>query len=93
MTKMMTAADAKAHFSDCVRIAEHGHAVMITRNGKPVAVLVAADELKQIVRLRAAGPMAGLASLVGGWKGSDEFVRQLDRSPRTPPRVVVDGDD
>ena len=93
MTKMMTAAEAKAHFSDCVRVAEGGHAVVITRHGKPVAVLVAADDLKQLVRLRAAGPMAGLAGLVGGWKGSEELVRHLDRSRRTPPRIVVDGDD
>lgn len=31
---------------------------------------------------RAAGPLAGLASLAGGWEGSEELVRLIESSPR-----------
>lgn len=85
---MVTAVEAKARFSDCIRVAENGRAVLITRHGKPVAALVAAEDLKRLDRLRAAGPMAGLAGLVGGWKGSDELVRLVGRTRRTRPRAV-----
>jgi len=79
-------ADAKAHFSDCVRTAEQGRSVIITRRGKPVAALVPADKLKAIERFLAAGPQAGLAGLPNTW--SEEFVASLAKSRRTPPRRV-----
>lgn len=64
--------------------------MLITRDGNPVAALVAAEDLKRLDRLRAAGPMAGVAGLVGGWKGSDELVRLVGRTRRTRPRTAVD---
>lgn len=52
-------AEAKAHFSGCIARAEAGEAVVITRHGKPAAVLVAAgthpDSLKPV---RVASPVA-----------------------------------
>lgn len=32
--------EAKAHFAECVRAAEKGHAIVLTRHGRPVARLV-----------------------------------------------------
>jgi bifunctional DNA-binding transcriptional regulator/antitoxin component of YhaV-PrlF toxin-antitoxin module len=32
---------------------------------------------------------AGLASLAGGWKGSEEFVKALGKIRRTPPRSLT----
>ncbi len=86
MTTAFSVAEAKAHFSDCVRAAEHGRPVVITRHGKRVAALVPASELEQLERLRSAGPDRGLAGLAGGWKGSDALVDLVSRSPRSRPR-------
>jgi prevent-host-death family protein len=81
-------AEAKAHFSEWVRQAERGKPVFITRHGKPVAALVGPESLRDLQRRRAAGPRRGLASLAGGWSGSEELVRALARQRRTGPRPV-----
>jgi hypothetical protein len=60
---------------------------MITRHRKTVAALVAATSLKDLERLKAAGPAAGLASLVGGWKGSHELVKTVLQTRRSKPRL------
>jgi prevent-host-death family protein len=86
MSKVFSVADAKAHFADCLREAERGEPVVITRHGKRVAALVPASELKALERLRAAGPEAGLAGLAGGWKGSEGLVDAISRARRSRPR-------
>ena len=86
MSQNISIAEAKAHLSVCVRKAEQGESILITRHGKPVAALVAATHLEQLERLRQAGPQRGLASLAGGWEGSDELVRQIEASSRSPTR-------
>lgn len=83
MLRMMSVAQAKATFAACVRWAESGEAVVISRHGKPVAALVRAEDLDRLERLRAAGPEGGLASLAGGWKNADELVELVRRSRRT----------
>jgi prevent-host-death family protein len=88
MATTVSAAKAKAEFAECMRKAEAGDPVVITRHGKPVVALVRADSLQALERLRSAGPAGGLASLAGGWRGSDELVRALSRSRRTKPRRV-----
>jgi prevent-host-death family protein len=84
----ISAARAKAELAECIRRAEAGEPVVITRHGKPVAALVPADRLQQIERLRAAGPDAGLAGLAGGWTGSEELVEHLREFRRSPPRPI-----
>ena len=66
-------AEVKARLSACIRLAESGEPVYITRHGRTVAALVPAADLEQLERLRAAGPDKGLASLAGGWEGSDQL--------------------
>ena len=88
MSTKIAASDAKAHFADCLRSAEKGETVVITRHGKAVAAIVPPDVLAQIERLRAAGPQAGLAGLAGGWEGSEELADILDKIRRSPPRRV-----
>ena len=83
MERVATIVEAKNHFSDCVRSAESGNPVVITRHGRPVAAVVAADDLRRIEALRAAGPDAGLAGLAGGWEGSEELAEALAASHRT----------
>lgn len=87
MTKQVSIAQAKSRLSEYIRAVEHGEPVVIARRGKRVAVLVAAEEYDQLERLRAAGPEAGLASLAGGWEGSDELVDLLQQSSRSEPRT------
>ena len=87
MSKNVSIAEAKAQLSFCVREAERGEPILITRHGKPVAALVAAADLDQLERLRKAGPQSGLASLAGGWNGSDELIEHIEQSERTPARL------
>ena len=88
MATTVSAARAKAEFAECIRRAEAGDPVVITRHGKAVVALVRADRLQQLERLGSAGPAAGLAGLVGGWRGSEEMVRLLADSRRTKTRRV-----
>jgi prevent-host-death family protein len=84
----VSAAKAKAEFAECIRKAESGDPVVITRHGKAVVALVRADRLQQLERLHSAGPEAGLAGRAGGWPGSRELVRLLAGSRRTKARRV-----
>ena len=88
----VTVAVAKAQFAACVREAEQGTTVVITKHGRRVAALVPAADVEELRRLRAAGPKAGLASLAGGWEGSDDLVKEIHRHKRTPPRENPDLD-
>ncbi len=80
--------EAKARFSECVREAEAGGVVLIRRHGKAVAAVVPAADVERLRRLQAAGPEGGLASLAGGWAGSDELVRSVLEIRRSKPRKV-----
>jgi prevent-host-death family protein len=86
MSRNLSIVEAKTHLSDCIREVEQGGWVLITRHGKAVAALVPADILEHVERLKKAGPRGGLASLAGGWKGSEDLVRRLAQSKRTKPR-------
>jgi prevent-host-death family protein len=88
MATTVSAAKAKAEFAECIRKAEAGDPVVITRHGKAVVALVRADRLQQLERLRSAGPAAGLASLAGGWRDSEELLRHLAGSRRSKARRV-----
>ncbi|MBW2442486.1 MAG: type II toxin-antitoxin system Phd/YefM family antitoxin [Deltaproteobacteria bacterium] len=82
MNKEVSLAEAKATLSECVREVERGNMILIKRHGKPVAALVQPGDLDHIVRLRSVGPEGGLASVSGGWDGSEELVRILEESKR-----------
>jgi prevent-host-death family protein len=89
--KSLSVAEAKASFSDAIRAVEGGTTVLITRHGKPVAALVTPDDVDKLELLRSAGPEEGLASIAGGWKGSDELAANVDtaarRGRRRAPRL------
>jgi prevent-host-death family protein len=76
MRKIVSMAEIQDRFSDCLRAAEEGDTVVVTRDGKPVVALVAASEAD---RLERAPPNsdAGLAGLAGGWEGSEELVQRI----------------
>jgi prevent-host-death family protein len=86
VSKKATVAEVKSHFAEWVRAAEAGETVVITRHGKAVVALVSAAEVEQLARLKAAGPEKGLASLAGGWEGSEELVERINEIRRTKPR-------
>jgi prevent-host-death family protein len=83
---VLAVAEAKAAFGECLRQAERGEAVVVTRHGKSVAVLVSLQDYEELARLKAAGPQRGLASIAGGWKGSDELVDAVVTTRRSRPR-------
>ena len=82
----LSVVEAKAQFARCLRVAESGTPIVVTRHGKPVVALVPASDLEQLQRLHAAGPSGGLASVATGWTGSDELVRNVLASRRTRAR-------
>ncbi|MEW5928899.1 MAG: type II toxin-antitoxin system Phd/YefM family antitoxin [Gemmatimonadota bacterium] len=92
MAKSLSVAEMKATLSEHVRDVENGETVVITRHGRAVAALVSVEDLEHLTRLRAARPESGLASLAGGWEGSEDLVRILDTSPRMGQREVADPD-
>jgi prevent-host-death family protein len=85
-------ADAKARFAECLRQAESGEPIVLTRHGKAIAALVPIDLLEQLERLRAAGPEGGLASVAGGWKGSEEVAERAVAYGRSAGRETPDPD-
>ena len=85
-TQRFTVAEAKARFAECLRDAEEGRPVLITRHGKQVAAVVSLSDYEQLARLRAAGPEAGLAGIAGGWKGSEELADEIAQFRRTAGR-------
>lgn len=86
MPKRFTVAEAKAKFAECLRDAEEGRPVLITRHGKHVAAVVSLSDYEQMTRLRAAGPEAGLAGVAGGWKGSQDLADEIAQFRRTAGR-------
>jgi prevent-host-death family protein len=78
--------EAKARFSQVVREAEAGGIVVIRRHGRDVAAVVSSGDVERLRRLRAVGPEKGLASVSGGWKGSEDLADRVDAVRRTPPR-------
>jgi prevent-host-death family protein len=88
MSKNLSVAEVKATLSECLRDVERGESLLITRHGKPVAALVRVEDLEHLERLRSAGAEGGLASLAGGWEGSDELVQLIGTSRRLSRREV-----
>lgn len=82
MNKEISLAEAKATLSECIREVEKGLSLLIKRHGKPVAALVRPQDLDNLERLKKAGPQGGLASLAGGWQGSEELAYILDSTVR-----------
>lgn len=80
-TLVVNTHEAKSRLSELIRAAEEGDEVIVARNGKPVARLVAwsAD-----VRQRRPGTWAGLVELPDDLIGSDpDVVEVFDESTRT----------
>ena len=90
MRKTLTAAEAKTHFAESLRLAEAGDVVEITRYGKPVAAIVGARQLEDLERLQASRPQEGLRSLVGRWEDGDDLADEVDRvvAARGPLRDI-----
>lgn len=93
--RTVSAADAKAHFSELLSEVAHGDRVQIVieRHGKPVAALVGMDDLARLkdANLLASEPQGALA-LVGAWAEMgddeiDEMVRDIyEQRERDMPR-------
>lgn len=92
MARKLSAAQAKSQLADCLRKAESGEPVIITRHGKPVAALVGVDRVA-LPRRSGARAGGGLADLAGGWKGSEDLVKALAKLRRTRARRPVALDD
>src|SRR3989442_3870700 len=88
MARRLSAAQAKSQLADCLRKAENGEPVIITRHGKPVAALVGVDRVALGSRKETRAG-AGLAGLAGGWRGSEELVKALRRGRRTRARRPI----
>ena len=67
MVKKYSIAEAREHFTDVVHEAEKGTQVELTRQGKPVAVLIGAEDFE---RLSKAAPSF--------WEAYEKFRREFD---------------
>jgi prevent-host-death family protein len=90
--RSISVAQAKAHLPECVRAAERGRCLVITRHGRPVAAMVPVGAMAELERLRAARPGGGLGDLAGAWSDGDELAAEIDRglAARRPPRAAPD---
>lgn len=86
MVRSLSIAEAKAHFSECVRDVEAGEPVVVTRHGRPVAAIVPAEDMETLRRLRASGPAGGLASVAGHFDDAPELAEALDAIVRNRSR-------
>lgn len=94
MGRSVSVAEAKAHFSECVRDAEEGEPVLVTRHGRPVVAIVPVEDLEALRRLRASGPSGGLASVAGKFREAPEFADELDELVNARgrrPRPLLEG--
>jgi prevent-host-death family protein len=78
LTKTAPASDVKENFAEYVRSAEGGEPVVITRYGRPVAVLLSASRYERMERLAAPAADAGLAGIAGRWQDGDELADELE---------------
>jgi prevent-host-death family protein len=91
--KIASVADVKAHFSAYLRASEQGP-VIVTRNGKPAAVLLAVgdeDDLERLIlahspRLQAILEAARRRLQAGAGVPEDEFWKGVADAPRPPKR-------
>jgi prevent-host-death family protein len=101
--RIASVADVKANFSSYIKESENG-AVVVTRNGQPVAVLLGVhdqDEIERLImshspRLRAILDAAHARIRAGEGLSHEEFWKQVDAEyaePREPakPRPKVQG--
>ena len=71
----MNLAQAKAHLSELLNTVEAGEEVVITRHGRPIARVVPANPLKQVLPLQR---LAELRRQLPAWKGSSAaLLREL----------------
>jgi prevent-host-death family protein len=91
--KIASVAEIKSRFSSYLKASENGP-VVVTRNGKPVAVIVGVQEEDEIERLLMAYSPRLQAILSGSRKqiregnvlDHDQFWAQVDASPDQAPR-------
>lgn len=89
MTKQVSIAEAKARFAACVKDAESGEEVVITRHGRAVAAMVSLEELN-LLRQRAARDQRGSLLELVGLDPEGELVDALEHvlQDRGPVRAV-----
>ena len=92
MSKYLSIKEVKSALPGCILEVEKGEPLLITSEGRPVAALVRPQDLERLERLQETSAEAGLASLAGGWDGSDELVHHLQASSRIGRREVADLD-
>jgi prevent-host-death family protein len=68
-------ADAKAHLSQLVEEAAAGNPVCITRRGKPVAQIIAADLPRKRIDIAALRAMTDAMSMQS--EGARDFIRRI----------------
>ena len=77
MSKNLSVADAKKHFSELMgRVAYNKERFLIERHGKQMAALVSAEDLARLER-ESKAPQ-GLLAAVGAWSEFDELDQMVE---------------
>lgn len=88
-SRITTLVEAKATLSEPIQAVEKGESVFITRHGKAVVALVPAIGGLRLGELQARRSETGLASIAGGWEGSEELADILVRRLRASRRHSI----
>lgn len=84
MAKSVPITEIEAQPGSWFRVAEAGESILVTRQGRTVAVVLPASRFEEQEKGTALQPesRAGLAGLAGGWEGSEELVKLIGRNRR-----------
>lgn len=77
----VSVAEVKSRIDDVLKAVDAGNTVVLTRNGRSVAKLSPSLKVSQAEAPRGA-QKGGLASLAGGWEGSDELADLIEEMRR-----------
>lgn len=83
LTKTAATSEVKENFGEYVREVERGEPVVITRYGRPVAVLVSPERYAALERNAAPSAARGLLGLAGRWDDGDELADEVERVVRS----------
>ncbi len=75
-TIQIPTAEAKKRLADYLARSSHKECrIVVTRRDRPIAAIVSIDDLHELEQLE---KRAGLASIIGKWKGFDEIADDID---------------
>ncbi len=88
MEKVVSVAEAKRNFSELMaKVSYKGEEYIIARRGKPMAAIVRPEWLNVINASKKRAKGKGLLGIVGSFKNSQNFVREVEKIYTLRPKI------